>query len=209
MEIGVSTSDFVYLLYILPGFLVYALIRRILPLERKMEAFEILILSLLLSLCIYAPISLLASFNLLSVQTPDWRLVIALLFFIILLFFISILAIKYLLPRLEKFTQRLDVIKTSPEDVFFEILKDKIQEQRNVGKTNGIWLAICTNENEIYSGYLRREGLFNSGRRGIYLKNVVQIEGSNKRFNIKESEGILFLDDKIKWISIVRDNYSH
>lgn len=69
-------------------------------------------------------------------------------------------------------------------------------------------MCVCTKENKIYSGYLKKQGLFNESKKGIYLKNVVHMNGKPKEYNVTEFEGMLFLEDEIRWISVVKYKFS-
>lgn len=200
-------SELAYLIYLLPGFLIYAIVCRLLTLEKEKDTFETTFLSLFLSLLVYLPLSYFDSIKIISLDSPDWVLFLILVTIIVILSFFSILFVKYILLKLEKFTQRFDIVKSSTKDILSDVLYDKVINEEKLVKKYGIWLAICTAEDQIYTGYIKRQGLFNDNKKGIYLKDVVKISGNNKNININEFEGMLFLENQIKWVSLIKYNF--
>ena len=53
--------------------------------------------------------------------------------------------------------------------MFSDVLADRIQK---VGK-KPIWICICTKDNLIYSGYVKRQGLLTDNKKAIYIKDVL------------------------------------
>jgi hypothetical protein len=106
------------------------------------------------------------------------------------------------MPWLEEKIQILDSIKYSTLDVFSDVLADRIKK---AGK-NPIWVCVCTKDNFIYSGYVKRQGLLTDNKKAIYIKDVLLLNSKAKDYRIKEFEGMLFVEDNIKWVSLVKNN---
>jgi len=202
-----TLSESYLIFYLLPGFITYAIIYRLLDLEGKKDYFDVVFFSLFLSIIINIPLSYLESEGLISLHNPDWVFYLVLSLTIPILSVLITILIRYALPRLQKFTQLFDKIKSTKKDILSYILEDKIDKDK-VSEERGIWLMICTKDNKIFSGYVNREGLFNN-ETGIYLKKVKlnrDPEGYGIKDLIEKSEGVLFLQNQIKWISILTFN---
>ncbi len=204
---GLEITDLNLLFYLLPGFLVYAIVSRLINSEKEKDFFETTFLSIFLSVIIYAILAFLNSRNLTSFESPDWRLWSWLVLIIFSISALAIIFIKWILPKLERFTQSFDLYKSSAKDILSDILEELKQTSLDNVKKYGIWLCICTKENKIYSGFLKRQGLFNEKKKGIYLKNVIHMNGKSKEYNVNEFDGVLFLEDEIRWISIIKYNF--
>ncbi|MCX6815191.1 MAG: hypothetical protein NTY20_06095 [Candidatus Aenigmarchaeota archaeon] len=201
------TDNLFYLIYLLPGFLVYAISYRLLNYSDKKDPFETTFLSLFLSLLVYIGLNYFQSLGYIVLTNVDWILGIILTSLIASLSALSIVVVKYILPRLERFTQTFDTVKSSTKDIFTDILDDILREKKDLASKYGIWLAICTKDDKIFTGYLNRQGAISEDKKGVYIKKVKQIGGKRSNFKIKEFEGMLFLEDQIKWISIIKYNF--
>jgi len=192
-------NNIIYLLLLLPGFLVYTLTYRLLGIEDKKDPFEATFLSLFLSILIGLALLFFNSIGWISFETINLSLGLILTSLIILFIILSLIFIKYLLPYIQKLTQKFDIIKWSGQDILSDVLRDHLD------KNNGIWLAICTKEDRIYTGQLVREGIFNK-KRGLYLKKIKDMKG---KLPVEEYDGMFFTEDNINWISIINYNLSN
>jgi len=199
---ALDIQNFILLFYVLPGFLVYAIVYRLLNIESKKDTFSTTLISLFLSLIIFSILSFLGTKNLINIKIIDWRLTLATILIIFVLIITSIMFLKWVLPWLENKIQIFDSIKYSTLDVFSDVLADRI---RRVGKSP-IWVCVCTKDNLIYSGYVKRQGLLTDNKKAIYIKDVLLLNSKAKDYRIEEFEGILFVEDNIKWVSLVKDN---
>lgn len=195
-------QNFFLLFYILPGFLVYAIVYRLLHVESRKDTFSTTLISLFLSLIVFSILSFFGSKKIIDINSLDWKLTLTIIIIIFLLTIVSIIFVKWALPWLEKKIQIFDSIKYSTLDVFSDILADRIQK---VGK-KPIWACICTKDNLIYSGYVKRQGLLTDNKKAIYIKDVLLLNSEAKDYRINEFEGMLFIEDNIKWVSLVKDN---
>jgi hypothetical protein len=199
---ALDIQSFILLFYVLPGFLVYAIVYRLLNIESKKDTFSTTLISLFLSLIIFSILSFLGTKNLIDINIIDWRLTLATILIIFVLIITSIMFLKWVLPWLENKIQIFDSIKYSTLDVFSDVLADRI---RRVGKSP-IWVCVCTKDNLIYSGYVKRQGLLTDNKKAIYIKDVLLLNSKAKDYRINEFEGILFVEDNIKWVSLVKNN---
>lgn len=197
-----DVQNFILLFYVLPGFLVYAIVYRLLNVESRKDTFSTTLISLFLSLIIFSILSFFGSKELIDINTFDWKLTLGTVLIIFFLTIISIIFVKWIMPWLEKKIQIFDSIKYSTLDVFSDVLADRIQK---VGK-KPIWVCICTKDNLVYSGYVKRQGLLTDNKKAIYIKDTLLLNSEAKDYRINEFEGMLFVEDNIKWISLVKDN---
>jgi len=194
------------LFYLLPGFLVYAFVCRLLNIDNKNDTFSIIFLSLFLSLIIYFPLSYLDSRNIISLNIFDWKLSLVLTGSIFLTSILVIIVIKYIFPKIEKQIQKFDIIKYNNKDVLTDILEKIKEDNPQTAREKAIWLTICTQDNNLYAGYIKNQGMFNDKHKAIYLKDVLRLN-KKEGFNLNEFEGMLFLDNEIKWIAPIKYNY--
>jgi hypothetical protein len=195
-------QNFILLFYVLPGFLVYAIVYRLLNIESKKDTFSTTLISLFLSLIIFSILSFLGTKNVININIIEWRLTLATILVIFVLIITAIMFLKWVLPWLENKIQIFDSIKYSTLDVFSDVLADRI---RRVGKSP-IWVCVCTKDNLIYSGYVKRQGLLTDNKKAIYIKDVLLLNSKAKDYRIDEFEGILFVEENIKWVSLVKNN---
>ncbi|MFA5796674.1 MAG: DUF6338 family protein [Candidatus Woesearchaeota archaeon] len=198
---AIDLQNIFLLFYLLPGFLIYAIVHRLLNIETEKDTFSTTFISLFLSLIVYAALSYLENWGLFDIRRLDWRLTLSTITIIFLLVISSILFIKWILPWLEKKIQFFDSIKYSSLDVFSDVLADRIQKE---GK-KAVWICVCTKDNLIYSGYVKRQGLLTDNKKAIYVKDVLLLNAQPKDYRIKEFEGMMFIEENVKWIAIVKN----
>lgn len=75
--------------------------------------------------------------------------------------------------------------------------KQMIIIDKKVGK-NPIWVCICTKDDLIYSGYVKRQELLTDNKKAIYIKDVLLMNSEARDYRINEFEGMLFVEDNIK-----------
>lgn len=121
---GLEITDLNSLFYLLPGFLVYAIVSRLINSEKEKDFFETTFLSIFLSVIIYAILAFLNSRNLTSLESQDWRLWSWLVLIIFSISALAIIFIKGILPKLERFTQSFDLHKSSAKDILSDILEE-------------------------------------------------------------------------------------
>lgn len=194
-----------YLIYLVPGFLIYAIVSRLLLINQKKQVFDTTLFSLFLSLIVNLVLMFFDYLGWMKIEILDQKFFIFLFIVIILLSGVSIIFIKYILPRLEKLIQTMDIVKQDNKNILETIFDEKITANKKMFKKKSIWITLCTNDDKLYSGHISKQGNFSRHNYGIYLKKVRRIDDETDN-QINVFEGMLFLEKQIKWISIIKND---
>lgn len=135
-------ENILFLIYILPGFVIYQFIKELVYLKEK-DSFEKTIWALFFSLLSYLLAGVLSECLIITdINSLSVLFILNLLIAIIIIVGLSVFYLKIIHYKVIKLTQILDIVKYNQKEIFIDTQSDIKIEYSEFIKTHGIWLKI-------------------------------------------------------------------
>ncbi len=190
-----------WFILLLPGFFVYITLIRFLGSDEKRNGLETVFFSLILSIIISTILIILADLGWVTVNLFDWRFGLWIICTYLTLTLVLLIFFKKIFPWIEKKTQIFDKVKSTSNDILFDIFQDELNKS-----DNPIWLHIITTDGISFTGNLVMRGLTKDKAEAIYLKQP-KITTKKPPYNIAPDKGIFIQLKNIKYICVINIDY--
>lgn len=190
-----------WFILLLPGFFVYMTLIRFLGSDEKRNGLETVFFSLILSIIISTILTIFADLGWVTINLFDWRFGLWIIGAYLILTLLLLIFFKKIFPWIEKKTQLFDKVKSTSNDILFDIFQDELNKSNKP-----IWLHIITTDGLSFTGNLVMRGLTKDKVEAIYIKQP-RITTKKSPYNITPDKGIFIRLKNIKYICVIDIDY--
>ncbi len=187
---------------LLPGFFVYITVIRFLGSDEKRNGLETVFFSLILSIIISTILTIIEHFGLVTINILDWRFGLWIIGTYVLLTFLLLLFFKKIFPWVENKTQIFDKVKSTSNDILFDIFKEELNNS-----DQPIWLHVVTNDGISFTGNLVMRGITKDKVEAICIAQP-KITTKNAPYDISPNKRLFISLKNIKYMGIINLDYS-
>ena len=187
---------------LLPGFFVYITLIRFLGSDEKRNGLETVFFSLIISIIISTILTIIEKLEWVTINLLDWRFGLWIIGTYLLLTFLLLLFFKKIFPWIENKTQIFDKVKSTSNDILFDLFKEELN---NLNKP--IWLHIITNDGLSFTGNLVMRGITKDKVESVCIAQP-KITTKNSPYDISPNKRLFLSLKNIKYIGIINQDYS-
>ena len=187
---------------LLPGFFVYITVIRFLGSDEKRNGLETVFFSLILSIIISTILAIIVNLGWVTINILDWRFGLWIIGAYLLLTLFLLLFFKKIFPWVENKTQIFDKVKSTSNDILFDIFNNELNNSNKP-----IWLHIITNDGLSFTGNLVMRGMTKDKAESICIAQP-KITTKNSPYDISPNKKLFISLKNIKYLGIINQDYS-